>query len=184
LSEDEWRVLKRGEVISFGVTAVAMLSSIIFFPGYYWLFILLTVVDGFSTGLQSARILTADRIFFALLVLVLGAFAFGLDILAMILETVLVIVLLDLLFLIRRMWTPSRSDFYTIILQRLRSYFYTLFPAAFFAAGLIYLSAVTIGETVGPSNAILELGIASAVVFLIILMATDSARIPDDFSEK
>lgn len=153
-----------------------MLVSITFFPSFYWLFILLAFVDGVGTSLGSVRLLTVDRLFFALLVILLGAMAFGLDVLAMILETALLIVILDLLFLVRRMWTPS--DFSSIVLQRFRSYLYTLFPAVIFGTGLVYLGSETIGATVGPANAILELGIASVAVFLIILLASRSAGTP------
>jgi len=165
------RVLKIGEVISFVLTAAVMLSSSFFFPAYYWLFIFLTLIDGTATSLRSQRILSLDRIFFGLIVLVLGSFVLGFDILGMILETALVIVILDFLFLVRKMWTHSRSDFRTIVLQRFRSYAFTLIPAVLLSAGLIYLGSIAISGNLGQSNAILELGIASIVVFLIILFA-------------
>jgi hypothetical protein len=164
-------LLKSGEVLSFATTAVVMLSSSIFFPDYYWLFIFLALIDGTTTSLRSERVLTLDRIFFALVVLVLGSFATGFDILAMILETATVIVILDLLFLIRKYWTRSRADFLAIVFQRFRSYAYSLLPAVVFSAGLIYLGSVSIGARLGQSNAILEVGIASIGVFLIILFA-------------
>jgi len=164
-------------VLSFVATAAVMLSSSIFFPGYYWLFIFLALIDGTATSLRSERVLTLDRIFFALVVLVLGSIAAGFDILAMILETATVIVILDFLFLVRQYWTRSHGDFFAVVLQRFRSYAYSLLPAIVFSAELIYLGSVALRSQVGQSNAILEVGIASIGVFLIILFV---ARQPAD----
>jgi hypothetical protein len=177
LSEAGKIVLKRSEVLSFGATAVSMLISIIFFPGDYWLFILLIFLDGLATSFKSERAVIADRILFALFLLILGSIALGFDILGMILETAVVIAVIDFLFLIRRMWTQSARDFFVIVSYRLRSYIYTLIPAVVFSAGLTYIGSALIGTNLGPANAILELGIASIAVFLIILFA---ARPPEN----
>lgn len=161
----------RGEVYSFVATSLAMFCAIIFFPSYYWLFLLLVLVDGAATSLQSPRAVSANRIFFGIIILILGAIAFGFNILGMILETALVIIILDFLFLIRQMWT-SKRDFLGIFFSRFRSYGYTLLPAFVFACGLTYIGSSVIVARIGPANAILELGLASVAVFLIIFFAT------------
>ncbi len=177
--EEERRgALETGEVLSFVITAGVMLSSSLLFPSFYWLFILFALVDGLSTRFRNNLVLSLDRICYALIVILLGAAALGLNVIAMISTTVAVIALLDFLFLLRQIRSGSRSDFFAIILQRFRSYLYTLVPAGVFAAGLTYIGAAAIGASVGPANAILELGLASIAVFLIILFV---ARPPENF---
>lgn len=178
--EERRRPLETLEVVSFVLTAAMMLSSSLFFPSYYWLFILFAIVDGAATRLRSDLFLTLDRISYALIILVLGATAFGLAVLPMILETVFLIALIDFLFLVRQMRARSRADFSAIIRNRSRSYLITLVPAAVFSAGLSYVGALLIGTSIGPAKAILELGLASVAVFLIILfVAVRPTRIPD-----
>jgi hypothetical protein len=160
------------EVLSFVITAGVMLTSSLFFPTYYWVFIFLTVVDGISTAIRNELFVSLDRLSYAFIVLVLGGIALGLAVIPMILETVLVIALIDYLLLIRRIHAPSWSDFFKIILRRAESYLYTLVPAAVFSSGLIYLGALSIGSSFGQANAILELGLASIAVFSIILYLT------------
>jgi hypothetical protein len=178
MTEQAYWSLEIGEVVSFAATTVVMLSSSLFFPAYYWLFILLAVVDGLATRFRREHFLVLDRIFFALFVLVLGAMAFGLAVIPMITETIAVIALIDFLFLIRRMRTRSRTDFFAILGQRGRSYLFTLVPAAVFSVGLSYFGEITIISDVGPQNAILELGLASLVVFLVIFLVT--VRVSED----
>ena len=157
------------EILSFIVTAGVMLISSFFFPTYYGVFIFLAIVDGLSTGIHNELLISLDRLSYAFIVLVLGGIALGLSIIPVILETVSVIALIDILFLLRRIHAPSWSDFFKIILRRAESYLYTLVPAAVFSSGLIYLGATSIGASIGPANAILELGLASIAVFGIIL---------------
>ncbi len=176
MSQDLQRPLELGEVLSFAATAAVMLSSTLFFPEYFWLFILLALVEGISTRFRTERVLSLNRIFFAFILILLGAEALGLDALGMILETVVVIAIMDLLFLLRRTRARSRADFISIISRRLNSYLFTLFPAAIFSVGLTYLGTVTIGASIGPANAILGLGLASFIVFLIILFVSTRPR--------
>lgn len=169
MSADSRRALETGEVLSFVLAAGVMLSSSIIFPSYLWLFILLALIDGLATRFRSGRLLILDRIAYALVVIILGAISLGFDAPGMILETIALITFLDFVSLLRQIRARSRSDFLTIISARLRSYLYTLVPAAVFSAGLTYIGALTIGITIGPANAILALGLASIAVFLIIL---------------
>jgi len=169
--EGSRHVLELGEILSFFLTAATMLLSALFFPSEYWLFIFLTIVDGFATAFRNDTAISVDRSAYALAVLVLGGIALKLSIIPMILETFSIIVLIDLLFLIRKMRARSTQDFFKILLRRLESYVYTLVPAAVFSSGLIYLGTLAVGTSIGPTNAILELGLASIVVFVIILYA-------------
>jgi len=172
MMSDSRRVVEQGEILSFVLTAGVMLFSSFFFPEAYWLFILLTFIDGVATAFSNDTVISIDRATYALTVLVLGGITLKLSILPMVLETVMVIALMDLLFLVRRTRARSRKDFFQILLLRLGSYVFTLLPATVFSVGLIYLGGFTIGATIGPGNAILGLGLASIAVFLIILYAT------------
>jgi hypothetical protein len=163
------RTLEKGELVSFLLAAAAMLLSSVFFPAYYWIFVFLAVIDGLGTATRIDFVVTIDRLVYSLLVLLLGGILFGLSVLPMILETVGMIALLDQLFLIRRIHWQSSSDFFQIIVRRLRSYLFTLVPAAVFSIGLIYISALGIGVRFAPANTILELGLGSITVFGILL---------------
>jgi hypothetical protein len=169
---DSRRVVEQGEILSFVLTAGVMLFSSFFFPTAYWFFILLTFIDGVATAFSNDTVISIDRAAYALTVLVLGGITLKLSILPIILETVVVVALVDLLFLVRRTRARTRKDFLQIILRRLGSYGFTLLPAAIFSAGLIYIGGFAFGETIGPGNAILGVGLASIAVFLIILYAT------------
>jgi len=169
---DSGRVLEQGEILSFVLTAGVMLFSSFFFPAAYWLFILLTFIDGVATAFHNDTAISIDRAAYVLTALVLGGINLKLSILPMILETAVVVALMDLLFLVRRIRARSRKDFLQIILRRLESYIFTLLPATIFSAGLIYLGGFAFGATIGPGNALLGLGLASIAVFLIILYAT------------
>jgi hypothetical protein len=172
MMDDSKRVLEQGEILSFVLTAGVMLFSSFFYPAAYWLFILLTFIDGIATAFSNDMVISIDRATYVLTVLILGGITLQLSIFPIILETVAVVALMDLLFLIRRTRARSSKDFLQIILHRLESYVFTLLPAAIFSAGLIYLGGFVLGATIGPGNAILGLGLASIVVFLIILYAT------------
>jgi hypothetical protein len=182
MMEDSRQVLEPGEIVSFLLTAGTMLLSALFFPAEYWLFIFLTIVDGFATAFRNNTVISVDRSAYALAVLVLGGIALRLSIIPMILETVSVIALIDLLFLVRRMRARSTQDFFKILLRRLESYVYTLVPAAVFSSALIYLGTLALGTSIGPVNAILELGLASIAVFVIILYA--AIRSPEGLNRK
>jgi hypothetical protein len=149
-----------------------MLSSSLLFPSFYWFFILLAVIDGAATRFRSELVLSLDRIFYAFVLIVFGSLFFGFDALSMITETVLVIALVDLLFLIRRIPGRSGSDFTGIISQRFRSYTFTLLPAGILSIGLTFLGGLVIGVSLVPRSPILELGLSSIAVFLLILFAT------------
>ena len=100
--ENSRQVLEPGEILSFLLTAAAMLLSALFFPVEYWLFIFLIIVDGFATAFRNDVVISVYRAGYALAVLVLGGIALRLSIIPMILETVSVIALVDLLFLVQR----------------------------------------------------------------------------------
>lgn len=153
-----------------------MLASSLVFPSLYWLFIFLALVDGLSTRFHNELLLSMDRIFYAIVVVFLGAIVLRLDIPSMILETVSVIAFLDIVFLLRRI--RSRSDFTPIIASRLRSYLYTLVPAGLFAAGLTYIGVSVVSASAVSANAILELGFVSIAVFLLILFV--ASRPPEN----
>jgi len=108
-----------------------------------------------------------------MVVVFLGAVVLGLDVLGMILGTVLVIAFLDVIFLVRRV--RSRSDFVPIIANRLRSYLYTLIPAALFSTGLTYVGLSVVSINTVSADAIFELGLASIAVFLLILFLARSS---------
>lgn len=166
-AERRYGSLEIGEVISFAVTAAVMLASSLVFPSFYWLFILLALSDGLATRFENELLLSFDRIFYAVVVVFPGAVVLGLDVPGMILETVLLIAFVDIVFLLRQI--RSESDFIPIIASRLRSYVYTLVPAGLFAAGLTYIGVSVISASMVSANAILELGLTSAAVFLLIL---------------
>jgi hypothetical protein len=172
------RSLEIGELLSFLLVAATMLSSSLFFPSFYWVFILFAIIDGLSTRYRSELALSFDRIVFAFVILLLSAGSLGLDVLLMILETAALIALLDISFLLRRIRQHSRHDFLTILFSRLRSYFYTLVPAAILSSGLTYLGASSLFFAVNAQYAILELGLASATVFVIILSVVRKPETP------
>ncbi|HXQ93128.1 MAG TPA: hypothetical protein VN739_08990 [Nitrososphaerales archaeon] len=163
------RSLETGELLSFLLVAATMLSSSLFFPSFYWVFILFAIIDGLSTRYKSELALSLDRIFFAFIILLLSAESLGLDVLLMILETAALIALLDISFLLRQIRQHSQHDLSTILSSRFRSYLYTLLPAALLSSGLTYLGASSLSFAVNSQYAILELGLASAAVFVIIL---------------
>jgi len=146
-----------------------MLSSSLFFPSFYWVFILFAIIDGLSTRYKSGLALSLDRIVFAFIILLLSAESLGLDVLLMILETAALIALLDISFLLRQIRQHSQRDLFTILWSRLRSYLYSLVPAVLLSSGLTYLGASSLSFAVNSQFAILELGLASAAVFVIIL---------------
>jgi len=163
------RSIETGELLSFLLVAATMLSSSLLFPSFCWVFILFALIDGLSTRYKSELALSFDRIVFSFIILLLSAESLGLDVLAMILETVGLIALLDISLLLRQIRQHTRHDFSTIIFSRLYSYLYTLVPAAILSSGLTYLGAFSLSFAVNPQYAILELGLASAAVFVIIL---------------
>jgi len=163
------RSLETGELLSFLLVAATMLSSSLFFPSFYWVFILFAIIDGLSTRYKSGLALSLDRIVFAFIILLLSAESLGLDVLLMILETAALIALLDISFLLRQIRQHSQRDLFTILWSRLRSYLYSLVPAVLLSSGLTYLGASSLSFAVNSQFAILELGLASAAVFVIIL---------------
>ena len=87
----------------------------------------------------------------------------------MILETAALIALLDISFLLRQIRQHTQHDLSTILFSRLRSYLYTLVPAVILSSGLTYLGASSLSIAVNSQYAILDLGLASVVVFAIIV---------------
>lgn len=178
MSAERQGSLETGEVLSFAITAGVMLASSLFFPSYYLLFIIFALIDGLTTRFRYETFLTIDRTVYTLAVILLSANALGLDVPLMIIEVVVLIMSMDIIFLLRRIRAQSSSDFSAIIINRFRSYLYSLFPAAVFSIGLTYIGTVAIGASVTPANAILELGLASIAVFAIILLL--AARLPEN----
>ncbi len=81
------RSLETGELLSFLLVATTMLSSMLFFRSFYWVFILFAIIDGLSTRYRSEFVLSLDRIVFAFIILLLSAESLRLDVPEMILET-------------------------------------------------------------------------------------------------
>jgi len=175
------RSIETGELLSFLLIAATMLSSSLFFPSFYWVFILFAIIDGLSTRYSSEFVLSLDRIAFAFIILLLSAESLRLDVLAMILETAALIALLDISFLLRQIRQHSQHDLSTILFSRLRSYLYTLVPAVILSSGLTYLGASSLPFAINSQYAILELGLASAAVFVIILSVARRPETSNNF---
>jgi hypothetical protein len=170
------RSLENGELLSFLLTVATMLFSSLFFRPFYWVFILFALFDGLATLYKYGLVLSINRIAFAFIVLLLSAVSLGVDVLAIILETVALIMILDLSSLLRKVSYHSTRDFSTIISSRFHSYLYTLVPATVLSIGLTYLGAASFSAAINSQYAILGVGLASVAVFAIIFLAARKPR--------
>ena len=76
------RSLDTGEMMSFLIVAGTMLSSSLFFPSLYWVFILFALIDGLGTRYRNDLALSFDRIAFVFIILLLSAGSLGLNVLS------------------------------------------------------------------------------------------------------
>ena len=166
--------VRRGEIYSFVLVAGIMLSGAIDLPAVFWLFVLFALVDGAATLYRIGIAISVNRIAFAFVFLLLSSVAFG--VVTMILETIVLIGILDLSFLLRQVKQHTPRDFLAILNSRLGSYLYTLVPAGIFSGGILYLASPAFSSGVPADFAITLLGISSVAAFLVILFVASNVR--------
>jgi hypothetical protein len=143
-------------------------------PASYWLVVILGLIDGISTRYHVDSLLLADRLTFAFVALVLSAALPGFGLLGIVLETVLLIALVDISLLLRKIRGPGG---WLIIERRLRSYSFSLLPAALFSFGMVYVySSVLQTRSVSTSVAVLELGFAAFAILLVVAVVIRLTR--------
>ncbi|MHB8567153.1 MAG: hypothetical protein ACYC7D_11545 [Nitrososphaerales archaeon] len=154
------------ELFSFLLVAGSMLASaIIFFPGYFVFFVVLALIDGASTYAKVRLFLSLDRALFGLALILMSAILASFSVLELIVETLLLIAVLDFSFMLRGL-SPSGNS-WSIVRTRLKSYLFSIVPAGVFAIGTVYIYSVVLLSS--APEPVLELGLASAGTFLLIL---------------
>jgi hypothetical protein len=164
-----------GEVYSFFLVVAAMLLVAIYLQGIFWVFVLFALIDGLATFLRIGILVTVSRLSFAFTFLVLTSVSFG--VVSIILETLSLIAILDISFLLREIKHHTGSDLWRILVARLVSYVYTLVPAGIFSAGVLYLTSSAFSNGISSDIAITLLGVSSVTVFLIILFLARAFRV-------
>jgi len=157
------------EIYSFALIVASMfVSSLFLLPSYYWLFLALALVDALSTRFRLDGVVATDRMIFAFVLLALSTQVLGFGILDIMVETVLLIGLLDVSFLLRKI---KGSGGWLIVGLRLRSYLYTLVPALLFSFGMVYIYSELVGARpalTSSSIAVLELGLAAFSLLVLV----------------
>ncbi|MDA4129588.1 MAG: hypothetical protein OK457_02345, partial [Thaumarchaeota archaeon] len=116
-----------GEVYSFFLVVAAMLIAAIYLPSIFWIFVLFALIDGLATFFRISILISVNRLSFAFATVVLTSANFG--VVPIILETLSLIAILDISFLLREIMHHTSSDLWRILGSRLVSYVYTLVPA-------------------------------------------------------
>ena len=166
--------VRRGEIYSFVLVACVMLSGAIIFLPVFWLFVLFALVDGAATLYRIGIAISVNRIAFTFGFLLVSSVAFG--VVSIILETIVLIGILDVSFLLRQVRQHTPQDLLAILGSRLGSYLYTLVPAGIFSAGILYLASPIFSSGVPADFAITLLGISSVAAFLVILYVARNLR--------
>ena len=163
--------LESSEIHSLLLIVLPMLvSGLVFFHAYLWLFIILALADLGGTLYGSETSLALDRFAFAVLLLVFSA-AKG-SVVELILEASALTALLDFSFFLRRIKNPQ-GGLYSVARFRLVSYLYSLVPATAISTVLVFeLSSLYSPRLVNPSLAPFELGVGSIAVLASIVALT------------
>jgi len=157
------RRIDRPKAFSLGLFSLATVAASFVLPDFIWFFVLLFVFDSVSTYFDVDFVLIFDRLAYGLVLIVLTATVKSYTGAQLILESLLIIVLLDFSFLLRKIGESQYSR--RIIELRLRSYAYTLLPAYFVSVLLLqayFYASVTVPE------AILVFGLSSAGVLAVV----------------
>ena len=153
------------ELISFLVVALVMLgSSLVYFPSYLVFFVALAIVDGLSTYAKIRLFLVIDRCLFGFALILMSAVVLQLNAVELIAETLALITILDFSLLLRRL--PTASEPMRVIKLRAQSYVFSVIPAGVFSIGMLYIYSVIFLSA--PSSPVLELGVASGGIFVVI----------------
>ena len=166
--------VRAGELYSFFLIAGAMVAAALAFLPVFWIFVLFVLIDGLAVRFRIGIASTVNRIAFVFVLLLLSSASFG--VLSMIGETLALLVILDISFLLRELRQCSREDLYNIVTSRVRSYAYTIVPAGVFSFGVLYLASTTFSSAVGQGYAISLLGISSVAAFLVVLFVIRAFR--------
>jgi len=164
-----------GEVYSFFLVAGAIVIAAIYLQSVFWIFVLFALIDGLGTVLRIGLLVTVSRLIFAFTTLVLTSASFG--VVSIILETLFLIGLLDISFLLREVKHHTHRDLWRILGSRFVSYFYTLGPAGILSLGVLYLGSSVISNASSPDIAVTVLGVSSVTAFLIIIFLVRSFRV-------
>jgi hypothetical protein len=164
------------EIYSFALIVGSMfVSSLFLLPSYYWLFLILAFVDALSTRYRQDSLVAIDRMTFAFVLLLLSAQVLGFGILYIMVETVLLIGLLDVSFLMRKI---KGSGGLSIVGLRLRTYLYSLVPALLFSFGMVFIYSELLGARAALTSsptAVLELGLASFALMVLVVVVVHNA---------
>ncbi len=154
------------ELISFLMITVVMLgSAALLIPSYTIFFLALVVIDGLSTYARVRLFVAMDRAVFALALILISSVLLNFSAIELILETLILIAILDFSLLLRRL--HGAGDPLEIIKIRLQSYLFSVAPAGVFAVGMLYIYSIILFPSIPPSP-VLEMGLASAGIFLAI----------------
>jgi hypothetical protein len=171
------RALDKTEVYSFVLIVGSMVAfDALLFPGYYWLFLILGLVDGFSTRYRNGTLIAVERIFFAFFVLLASAVSLSFGVAEICTETALVIALIDFSFFLRRVENPASGEMSKVIRARIVSYGYSLLPAAVFSVGAVSLLSSAFqfrpvfGAIANPGYAVAEVALTSVGVFALLVL--------------
>ena len=160
------RRLERSELYSFLLVASSMaLYGAIFVPRFNWLFFGLAILDGYLTYYRADGLISFERVVFGFFAIFLTAYFASFGVLSLMIETVLVIALLDFSLLLRKV--RHSDEHVRIVVARLRSYLVSLVPALVFSFTMVYLYSAISSV---PKEPILPLALASAGFFVLILV--------------
>lgn len=164
--EDSDNRIQIPELIAFLLAASTMLGSgLILFQHYLLYFIVLTAIDGLSTLARIRLFLALDRTIFALSLMLMTAILAKFTVVELVLEVLVLVTIVDVSMLLQRL--THTGDPIDIIRSRLRSYLFTILPAAVFSLGMIYIYSIIILFPAAFSQ-VLELGLAATGVFVLL----------------
>ncbi|MFI5421746.1 MAG: hypothetical protein ACHQ1H_12325 [Nitrososphaerales archaeon] len=163
-----------GVLYSFILVASAMIIAALVFLPVFWIFALFALVDGLATQFRVGTLVSVNRIAFVFVLLLVSSVNFG--VLSIILESLVLIAVIDISFLLRELRQHTQQDLIDILSNRLRSYIYTIVPAGIFSSGILNLAAAPVSSGVSPNYAISMLGLSSAAAFLIVLFVIRAFR--------
>jgi len=139
--------------------------GVVIVPQYKWLFFGLAILDGYLTYFRADGLISFERVAFGFFAILLTVGVAGFGILSLMVEIILVIALLDFSLLLRRV--RHSDEHVRIVMIRLRSYLVSLVPALVFSFAMVYLYSVVFSA---PREPILPLGLASAGIFVLVLV--------------
>lgn len=125
------------ETLSFLLYSLLCLASLLLLRDFYWVFIILIVVDVVGTLFSNRIITSVGRAFFFFAFVILSGFESSINIFLLVTEIILLITVLDFSFLLAGLGSTIAD--LSVLTGRAKSYALTVLPAALLTyAMLVY----------------------------------------------